>query len=87
MTQSNFNNFVCVEGCVSSTIDIIVYGTALCYFIGRAGKDKFGIGTVLMLLVPMVQYSACMIGRVDDFINRDTAYCSIYMFKHWWDWI
>jgi hypothetical protein len=64
MAETNFDNFVCFEGCVSSSTDIVIYGTALCYFIGKAGKDKFGTGTVLMLMVPMLQYSTCMVGRV-----------------------
>jgi hypothetical protein len=87
MATNFFDNFVCIEGCVTSSIDICVYAWALCYFISKAGKDKFGTGTILMLLVPMMEYSSCVIGRITDYLYRAENYCSIYEFKHWYDWI
>lgn len=86
MANNFFGNFVCLEGCVTSSIDICVYAWALGYFISKAGKEKFGTGTILMLLVPMMQYSSCVIGRIEDYRNRANVICSIYEFKHWYDY-
>ena len=97
MSETNrsvfYNHFVCIEGCSTSVVDLIIYASCLCYFIGKAGKDKFGTCTILMLLVPLLQYVLCSITRLYDYIKDYSSHtanegeCSIYFFRSPVDWI
>ena len=80
---------ICLEGIFSSTIDLIVYTGTLSYFICSAGRSKFGTCTILMLLVPLIQYMLCSSGRcIDYFFNSNSdKRCSLYFFKSWYDWV
>jgi len=80
---------ICLEGIFSSTIDWILYTGTLSYFICSAGRSKFGTCTILMLLVPLIQYMLCSSGRcIDYFFNSNSdKRCSLYFFKSWYDWI
>lgn len=90
MSKTAYDNFICIEGCATSAGDLFIYGGLLAYFVCKAGKDKFGTNTILMLLVPLIQYVFCSIGRAEDyyyFLAHDNNFCSLFFFYSWFDWV
>ncbi len=87
MSNNAFNQIICYEGICTSALDFFIYGVFLSYFVCSAGRNKFGMTTILMLLVPLVQYMLCSIFRSIDYFTNDNTLCSLYYFKSWYDWI
>ena len=87
---SEYADHICIEGMFTSTIDWILYSSILCYFICKAGKNKFGTATILMLLVPLIQYLLCSLGRITDWFRYppgEAERCHVYFFRSWYDWV
>ena len=69
MASTTFTQAICIESCLTATIDFVIYGSLLAYFVCKAGKEKFGTNTIWMLLVPLFQYVICTFGRIMDLLR------------------
>lgn len=51
-----YERAVCIEGCVLLTLDFFIYLACFIAVLLTSGRLKFGRYTILMLLVPLLDY-------------------------------
>ena len=53
---TQYERVVCIEGCVLLSLDFFIYLACFIAVYLLSGKQKFGRSTLLMLLVPLIDY-------------------------------
>lgn len=82
---ANYNKSVCIEGCVFLWVDFLLYSICLVYILRRDGKSRYGLSTLLMLILPLIDYFLAALGRVSEAAKGHNNHndCNAYFTLDW----
>ena len=80
--SSSYNKGVCIEGCVLLSIDFVIYALGLAYVLRKGGYSRYGMSTLIMLIIPLLDYFLAALGRIVESANSG-AVCNTYFNLNW----
>ena len=54
-------------------VDFLIYSVCLAYVFREGGKSRYGLSTLIMLVVPLIDYFLAAVGRVAESALGESA--------------
>jgi len=84
--NSSYSRGVCIEGCLLLSIDFIIYTLSLIYVLRKGGYSRYGLSTLIMMIIPLLDYFLAALGRIIESAisrNNSSLSCDKYFDLTW----
>lgn len=77
---------MCIEGCFFLTADVCVYSISLALVLSKKPRARFGVTTIVMLLIPAVNYLLAASSRL-FYAFSSKEKCNAYFDSSVFKWV